>query len=78
VAISSWSDVTAAIEGPRIRCRCWEQEVAAVPLDRGIHTWPPPWSEEGTDLATVSRRAISFAELVSFHEDMARQVEGAR
>ncbi|MGI5131367.1 DUF2625 family protein [Pseudonocardia sp. CA-107938] len=61
-----------------VRWPGWEQEVAAVPLDKGIHTWPPPWSTEGADLSAVSRRAISFAELVSFHEEMARQLDGQR
>jgi hypothetical protein len=59
-----------------VRWPGWEQEVAAVPLDRGVHTWPPPWSAEGADLSAVSRKPISFTELLAFHEDMADQVRG--
>jgi hypothetical protein len=52
----------------------WESEVAAVRLDQGINTLPPPWTAEGKDLATVSRRAIPLAELVSVQQDIARQL----
>jgi hypothetical protein len=52
----------------------WEAEVAALARDQGIHTWPPPWSGEGKDLATASRKAIPIAELVAFHHEMARQL----
>jgi Protein of unknown function DUF2625 len=54
----------------------WEAEVANVRLDEGIHTWPPPWTAEGKNLATVSRRAIPLAELLAFHQDTARQLNG--
>lgn len=52
----------------------WQDEVAACPSDRGIHTWPPPWTREGKDLGAVSRKAMPIAELISFHADAARQV----
>jgi hypothetical protein len=52
----------------------WAAEVAAVPCDRGIHTWPPPWTTEGKDLASVSRKAIPISELIGFHYDMAGQL----
>jgi hypothetical protein len=52
----------------------WEAEAAAVPLDRGIHCWPPPCTVEGKDLSAVSRKVIPLAELVSFHHEMARQL----
>jgi hypothetical protein len=55
----------------------WAEEVAACRPDQGIHTYPPPWSTEGKDLASVSRKVIPIAELVSFHEDMARQLSAA-
>ena len=54
----------------------WTTEVAALTLVQGIHTWPLPCSIEGRDLSTVSRRAISTTELVSFHHELARQLEG--
>jgi Protein of unknown function DUF2625 len=52
----------------------WEAEVAAVALDQGIHTVPPPWTREGKDLSAVSRKPIPLAELVSVHRDTARQL----
>jgi hypothetical protein len=52
----------------------WETEVAALGLDQGIHAWPPPSTVEGKDLSKVSRKAVSMAELVSFHHEMARQL----
>lgn len=52
----------------------WEQEVAGVGLDEGISAWPPPWTAEGKDLATVSRKAIPLGELLSAQQEMARQL----
>lgn len=52
----------------------WETEVAALALDEGISAWPPPFSKEGSDLATVSRKAVPLAQAVSFYQDMARQL----
>jgi hypothetical protein len=52
----------------------WAEEVAACRPDQGIHTFPPPWSKEGKDLASVSRRVVPIAELISLHEDTARQL----
>ncbi|MFG1842069.1 DUF2625 family protein [Micromonospora sp. NPDC049175] len=52
----------------------WEAEVASVALDHGIHTLPPPWTREGKDLSAVSRKPIRFAELVSVHQEFARQL----
>lgn len=53
----------------------WEQEVADLLLDQGIHTWPPPSTVQGKDLSAVSRKAIPLAELVSFHHEWARQLD---
>lgn len=52
----------------------WEAEVASVALDQGISTLPPPWTREGKDLSSVSRKPIRLAELVSVHQDVARQL----
>ncbi len=57
-----------------LRWRGWEAEVAAVPLDRGISALPPPWTAEGKDLSTVSRKPIPLAELVAVHQEIARQL----
>ena len=52
----------------------WETEVATVPLSHGLTTFPPPWTVEGKDLATVSRQAVPMMELAEFHLDTARQL----
>jgi hypothetical protein len=44
-----------------------------IDLDQDIHTWPSPWTAEGKDLATVSRKAIPMTELIAFHQDTARR-----
>ncbi|MFJ7218956.1 DUF2625 family protein [Amycolatopsis sp. NPDC098790] len=54
----------------------WENEVGAVTANQGIHTFPPPWSQEGHDLSTVSRAVVALPELVSLHQDAARQLTG--
>ncbi|MET9001102.1 DUF2625 family protein [Amycolatopsis sp. NPDC004169] len=52
----------------------WPDEVGAVAADQGIHTFPPPWTVEGKDLATVSRAVVPLPELVSVHQHAARQL----
>ncbi|HEX6968396.1 MAG TPA: DUF2625 family protein [Micromonosporaceae bacterium] len=54
----------------------WETEVAALSLSQGIHTFPPPFTVEGRNLAEASRAAVPMAELISFHHDAARQLRG--
>ena len=56
----------------------WESEVATLALDQGINTFPPPWTVEGKDLATVSRKAIPLAELVSVQQVIASQLGPGR
>ncbi|MEU7902534.1 DUF2625 family protein [Actinoplanes sp. NPDC049118] len=64
--------VTRFYEG--LRWPGWEAEVAGVALDEGINALPPPWTREGKDLSAVSRRPIRLAELVSVHQEFARQL----
>ncbi|MET7963894.1 DUF2625 family protein [Micromonospora zamorensis] len=64
--------LTGFYEG--LRWPGWESEVASVALDQGISALPPPWTREGKDLAAVSRKPIRLAELVSVHQDAARQL----
>ncbi|MDR6322772.1 DUF2625 family protein [Actinoplanes couchii] len=66
--------LTGFYEG--LRWPGWENEVAAVALDNGIDTFPPPWTAEGKDLSQVSRKAVPLGELVSVHHDAARQLDG--
>lgn len=48
----------------------WQTEVAATPLDQGIHLWPPPSTVEGKDLNTVARSRMNLAELVSYYSGL--------
>ncbi|GAA2391020.1 DUF2625 family protein [Dactylosporangium salmoneum] len=52
----------------------WRDEVAACPLDNGIHTWPPLFSKEGKDIESCSRHAVPMRELVSVKHDTADQL----
>ena len=54
----------------------WEDEVSDVDVDQGLSLWPPPFSVEGQDLATVSRRAVDLAELRSFYAEAVAQIDG--
>jgi hypothetical protein len=60
-----------------VRWPGWQTDVAAIALDQGFSVWPPPFTVEGKDLSTVSRRAVPLAELVSFYQDAARQLGSA-
>lgn len=57
-----------------VRWPGWEAEVAGVAPDQGLGLWPPPWTREGKDVSAVSRKPIPLAELVSVHQDAARQL----
>ncbi|MFI6258206.1 hypothetical protein F4558_003030 [Micromonospora profundi] len=48
-----------------VRWSGWTDEVAACGLDQAIHTWPPPWTREGKDLSTVSRRPVPMSEMLA-------------
>ncbi|GAA4607742.1 hypothetical protein BJY16_006485 [Actinoplanes octamycinicus] len=54
----------------------WETDTAALTLDQGFSLWPPPFTAEGKDHNTVSRKPIPVAELVSFYQDAAHQLSG--
>jgi hypothetical protein len=53
----------------------WEREVAALDLDQGIAVYPFPFTEEGQDLATVSRQPAAIAELLTIWEHLAQQLK---
>lgn len=61
-----------------LRWAGWEQETRNLALDQGISVYPPPFTEQGRDLGAASRRAVPYAELVGFYEDMARQLGAVR
>jgi hypothetical protein len=48
----------------------WPAEVAAVRLDQGLHTFPPPSTAEGSDLSAVSRRPVPLDQLVTLRPDL--------
>ena len=52
----------------------WEQECAALAADQALSLYPPPWSQEGKDVARVSRRPVSALELWQAQLEMARQL----
>ncbi len=54
----------------------WEQEAEQLEPDRMIHLWPPPWTAEGKDPATVSRRPVPALEIYRMQWDIAAQLDG--
>lgn len=52
----------------------WEQEVGALTVDQGLSLYPPPFTAEGKDLATVTRRPVPIGELFGYYDDAARQL----
>lgn len=57
-----------------LRWAGWEREVAALRLDQGLSIYPPPFTTEGRDLGSTSRRPVPLTELTDFYADMARQL----
>lgn len=72
--------VFSAIEGhlseafADLRWPGWEDEVSALAPGQGIALYPPPFSEEGSDIGTVHRRPVPMEELVLFYADAAAQL----
>jgi hypothetical protein len=54
----------------------WAGEVAEINGHHGLSLYPPPFTSEGRNLDSVQRRAVPWAELVAFQDDMARQLNG--
>jgi len=52
----------------------WQEEVAALSLDQGLSLWPPPFSDEGRDVAAASRRPVPIDELLTFYAQAAAQL----
>lgn len=53
----------------------WEDEVSALDPSLGLSLYPPPFTKEGADIASVSRRSVPLAEVVGYYADMAHQVK---
>lgn len=45
----------------------WEEEVAALRPDEGLSLVPPPFTAQGHDIASVSRRAVPIRELLGLY-----------
>lgn len=56
----------------------WEDEVRPATIDDAIHTWPPPWTREGKNLAKVSRRRVPAYEVVALGFAAAEELDGRR
>lgn len=42
----------------------WEEELAKLEPTQGISIYPPPWSEEGSEIAKATRKPVPLTELV--------------
>ena len=53
----------------------WQREVSELGPGQGLSVFPPLWSSQGRrDVAGASRKTASLSELVTLHEDSARQL----
>ena len=52
----------------------WRDEIAGVATDQALHLYPPPFTKEGKDISTVSRRAVPVHELWGVSQDFRRQL----
>ena len=57
-----------------LRWSGWEHEVGELAPDQGIGVYPPPFTEEGTDVARAHRESVPLEELVRFYLDAAAQL----
>jgi hypothetical protein len=59
-----------------LRCPAGRPRLKGSASTRGFSVWPAPFTIEGKDVFAVSRKAVPLAELVSFYQDVARQLSG--
>lgn len=55
----------------------WEKEVEQVGGDLALSPYPPPWTVEGKDLSSVSRRAVSATEVWNVQQEFSQQLGAA-
>jgi hypothetical protein len=78
--LGAWNDALGIdvadllVFGDDLRWPGWEQECAGLTADQALSLYPPPWSQEGKDVARVSRRPVSALELWQAQLEMARQL----
>jgi hypothetical protein len=56
------------------RWKGWQDDVAALDASRGIHTYPPLFTEDGRDIESVSRKPVPMGELWSIWLDAREQL----
>lgn len=60
-----------------VRWPDWRTEIAPLAPDRAVTLYPPLWSVKGRrDVASTTRGPVSLAELLSFRDATARQLDG--
>lgn len=52
----------------------WEEEVTGVGTGEGLALDPPPFSDEGKDIAAASRTPVPLGELFALYDDAARRL----
>ena len=52
----------------------WQEEVSALRPDQGLSLYPPPFTGQGHNPASVSRKDIPFSELLGFYDDCSTQI----
>lgn len=53
----------------------WEAEVRQLAPAQGLDLYPPPFTAEGKDLSTVSRRPVPFPELLALHNEVLTRID---
>ena len=52
----------------------WQNDVAELRPEQGLSLYPPPFTREGTDVASASKQAVPMAELLALYADVAIQL----
>jgi hypothetical protein len=54
----------------------WERDVSRLGLGDGLSVYPPLFTQEAANQSACTRRPVPLAELLTFHQDMLKQVSG--
>ena len=57
-----------------LRWSGWRDEIAGVESDQALHLYPPPFTTEGADVSSASRRAVPVHEVWSVAMEFRRQL----
>ena len=52
----------------------WQDDIATLQPRRGLSLYPHPFTAEGKDVGSASKRAVPMAELLAMHNDVAIQL----